>query len=1179
MSSINSHQLAVNIHQLAKYKGDDDSITYAALSTELALNPGRINEKDADGKTPLHWASINDHLWLAKMLLDKGANIDILDKNGYTCLHFACMHLFSKTGIADHLVSRGASINIRAVHDGSTPLYWASYYGNSEVVQTLISKGAALNLQDDNGVTPLSQAVSSSNIEVVKILLNNYADVNIADKEGNTPLHIAINKNLKQVARFILDKNPDLAKRNLAGRTPFDYDVVTQFLAIRLQEERELNVQLVNDRMIARRQFKAEISKLREARFGEASSTISSVEILSTSLLNALRALQVDYEDIKTISEELISLKDAIVSGPNKTDSDSNTLRNSIEGRKSHSTGEDGTISLESPLFVNEFKCSDIVIFDVISADEDDTLDANFLSSLRWLTGLMVKDGEALAVVIKTSAEESTIKNEVQILSRIASSSEKSGCISMYYSTQYYTVLESYGHPLRELLFFQVDFDKREFVEKIVLAVSHLHKLNIMHGNLTSSSVLYDINGSGEVSIKLCDLDYAREVGDACLHRDGIFLCDPEYMPPEIYNSKPGELKAALESDLFSLGLVLYQLLNKTSTCVLPVHNGNMLDQVMRDQTCMNNLVRLEYNLIYQPYLHKLCNIARNRRGTIFSLLRLVESHTPTNFYEKQKQADERLRLSENRSSIGVLPRRSSVSLNTSHAIGEDDRLSKESSFSSTRGKELYPQLPLAFMRESVLIQFEKVKVFLQGEFVDMMSWIFIRDASMTYVGDLVTIFDKTLNSLRHCSIGLVAPVRGTQAALVAFSQAIDTYIDTCFTLAFKTEREISDLPSSFIASHPRPLFDWQTELQVIFNYFRGMSPISTDFKVLLNEITTRIVELRLLVSGLKYNVITFQKQFAHVRALFTSDDKPHGKKIDDIIFNFQSLISRDNEIAKEECKIQEQTLQSFIATLTRSLTELIEAPADLTMNIKALQIQIKKNKALIQFVDESPPRCPLLAIVLPVSNTVLQYAEDDESVLTFRLFFVCSQTLQIVPSGPNGLGYIITKYASWLQRASSLLLFSLVLVRYAYPSTCLPYPCAGISLQAIESSIERIRPGLLKSLSSSEALIDVIHSLEPGYIKSLHAIMEVVKEEDEFMTESRLRLVQHINGRCAWIWDIDEVEDSFRLDQNNLLPGRKDQFSMLRAMDAIAASFSASLCCDTENLVVKWNHKKNPSG
>lgn len=36
----------IDVHKLAKYKGDDDSITYAALMTELNQNPGRVNERD-----------------------------------------------------------------------------------------------------------------------------------------------------------------------------------------------------------------------------------------------------------------------------------------------------------------------------------------------------------------------------------------------------------------------------------------------------------------------------------------------------------------------------------------------------------------------------------------------------------------------------------------------------------------------------------------------------------------------------------------------------------------------------------------------------------------------------------------------------------------------------------------------------------------------------------------------------------------------------------------------------------------------------------------------------------------------------------------------------------------------------------------------------------------------------
>ncbi len=42
-----SGKTVVNVHQLAKYKGDDDSITYAALLSELNQNPTRVNEKDA----------------------------------------------------------------------------------------------------------------------------------------------------------------------------------------------------------------------------------------------------------------------------------------------------------------------------------------------------------------------------------------------------------------------------------------------------------------------------------------------------------------------------------------------------------------------------------------------------------------------------------------------------------------------------------------------------------------------------------------------------------------------------------------------------------------------------------------------------------------------------------------------------------------------------------------------------------------------------------------------------------------------------------------------------------------------------------------------------------------------------------------------------------------------------
>ena len=346
------------------------------------------------------------------------------------------------------------------------------------------------------------------------------------------------------------------------------------------------------------------------------------------------------------------------------------------------------------------------------------------------------------------------------------------------------------------------------------------------------------------------------------------------------------------------------------------------------------------------------------------------------------------------------------------------------------------------------------------------------------------------------------------------------------------------------------------TQISLQSKQLSGLQSSSSDLSSKVDEI---------LPSDVQY---TSQKISANTNSINDQAEDMHNHFVWLVVLT--SLASRDREEAVTEAKEQEQKLAGYIATLTQSLTELIEAPADLTSNIKELQVLIKANKALVQFLDEAPPQCPLLAVVLPVSSLLFQ----DSDELTLRLFFVCSQTLQIVPSGKNGLGYIITKPMSWLKRASCLLLFSLVLVRFSFPATNLPYPCAGISVSAIEAAIEIIHPGLLKSITKPTGLLDFIQTFESGYVKSLQAIMEVVKEEDEAMLESRPRLVKHASGKHAWVWDLDDVEDSFRLDMTSI-SSVKDEFGMLRAMDAIATSFSASLSCDTENQVVKWNYRK----
>jgi ankyrin repeat protein len=48
-----------------------------------------VNAGDAEQRTPLHYACGFNHLEIAKMLIDEGAKLEVLDSKGNTPLHYA----------------------------------------------------------------------------------------------------------------------------------------------------------------------------------------------------------------------------------------------------------------------------------------------------------------------------------------------------------------------------------------------------------------------------------------------------------------------------------------------------------------------------------------------------------------------------------------------------------------------------------------------------------------------------------------------------------------------------------------------------------------------------------------------------------------------------------------------------------------------------------------------------------------------------------------------------------------------------------------------------------------------------------------------------------------------------------------------------------------------------------
>jgi ankyrin repeat protein len=129
---------------------------------------------------------------LIQLLKDEGADVNARSLNNTTPLQLAFRS--NRFSIAAILVQK-----FRADVDcfdklGRTPLHWAAFNGDLDLVSMLINAGADINARDNDGYTPLHKAVWRGKIECVRFLLENGAEI-LASQKGFTPIHLAVQSN------------------------------------------------------------------------------------------------------------------------------------------------------------------------------------------------------------------------------------------------------------------------------------------------------------------------------------------------------------------------------------------------------------------------------------------------------------------------------------------------------------------------------------------------------------------------------------------------------------------------------------------------------------------------------------------------------------------------------------------------------------------------------------------------------------------------------------------------------------------------------------------------------------------------------------------------------------------------------------------------------------------------
>ena len=117
--------------------------------------------------------------------------INTLDSRGLGVLHRAVRN--NNIRIVKLLIKRGADVNLRGILE-ITPLHFAANEGNVEISKLLVSNGAKINPVMSNGWSPLHVAAKKLHYSQIKFLLLKGADPNLSDKLGNTPFHSALLK-------------------------------------------------------------------------------------------------------------------------------------------------------------------------------------------------------------------------------------------------------------------------------------------------------------------------------------------------------------------------------------------------------------------------------------------------------------------------------------------------------------------------------------------------------------------------------------------------------------------------------------------------------------------------------------------------------------------------------------------------------------------------------------------------------------------------------------------------------------------------------------------------------------------------------------------------------------------------------------------------------------------------
>jgi len=249
------------------YAAREDALDAARVLIDAHAN---VNATDPDGATALEIAIINANYAFAALLIDAGADPNVVDKDaGMGPLYAAIdMHRLAvghgrpnprPTGQLDSvdivrrllahkadpnaalkapIFQRQHTIGDATLGKGATPLLRAAKSGDVEMMKLLLAAGAdpkaalsnttalmfaaGFGWRDGSPVAPsYDQGTPEEATQAIALLLDLGLDINAANDNGDTALHMAVTgRGSPAIVRFLIARGANLEAKNKRGQTP-----------------------------------------------------------------------------------------------------------------------------------------------------------------------------------------------------------------------------------------------------------------------------------------------------------------------------------------------------------------------------------------------------------------------------------------------------------------------------------------------------------------------------------------------------------------------------------------------------------------------------------------------------------------------------------------------------------------------------------------------------------------------------------------------------------------------------------------------------------------------------------------------------------------------------------------------------------------------------------------------